>query len=224
MKPEEPVHRRSNYAQMPVSYGAVGASKDADLLKFPPPGTTPFEESVRLGSGAERFMLASSSLMTWGAQKRAGYLVTNIVAGDGGNYAGVSFNAQGEPKPATEPEMHYSPDGEPYLTVGTRVSVAASAKDSPRDMLVIFTVDEPRRAGFAWGSTTSDHAIGEELFTVEHRSDDSVWAVARGFVSAPAAGLLGLKGKNTVKDAIAAAQTQIAALAPGSGKADSTDS
>lgn len=216
MKPEEPVHRRSTYTHMPVSYGAVGASREVDLLKFPPDGTTPFEESVRLGSGQERFMLASTALMTWGAQHRAGFVLSDIVPGDGGNYDGISYDAQGEPTPAKTPELHYGPDGEPYLTVGTRVNVAPSAKEDARAMLVIYVVDEPRRIGFAWGSTTSDQAVGEELFTVEHRTDDSVWAVARGFIAAPVSGLLGIKGRNTVKDAIAAARAQIEALAPGS--------
>ena len=209
---------------MPVAYGAVGASKAPDLLKFPPADTTPFEESVRLGSGHDRFVTASTTLMTWGAQKRAGYRVFDIEPGDGGNYTGVSFNAQGEPIPATQPESHFGPDGEPYLTVGTRVSVARGEKDAPRTMLVIYVVDEARRTGFAWGSTSSEHVIGEERFTVEHRTDDSVWAVARGFVAAPDTGLLGIKGRNTVRDAIEAVKKQIEALVPGATRPNSQGS
>jgi uncharacterized protein (UPF0548 family) len=39
----------------------------------------------------------------------------------------------------------------------------------------VYLVEEPRRYGFAYG-TLADHAeTGEERFTVEWRSDDSVW-------------------------------------------------
>ena len=220
MSAEEPRPRRSNYTEMPLSYGAVGASKHPDLMKFPPVGTTPYEHAVRLGSGHERFVLAGASLMTWGAQRRAKLELSRIVPGDGGNYSGVQFSSQGEPQPAAEPELHYGPDGEAYLTVGTRLTVQNPGANVEREMLVLYTVDEPRRTGFAWGSVTAEQAIGEELFTVELRTDDSVWAVARGFVSAPTGGLFGLKGKALVKDAIELAKTQIEALAPGYGKTD----
>jgi uncharacterized protein (UPF0548 family) len=40
---------------------------------------------------------------------------------------------------------------------------------------VVYTFDEPRRAGFAYG-TLPDHAErGEERFRIEWRDDDSVW-------------------------------------------------
>jgi uncharacterized protein (UPF0548 family) len=40
---------------------------------------------------------------------------------------------------------------------------------------VVYTIEEPRRFGFAYG-TLQDHAeCGEERFSVEWRPDDSVW-------------------------------------------------
>ena len=46
---------------------------------------------------------------------------------------------------------------------------------------VVAVVDEPRRAGFAYGTLPGHPLRGEESFVVEHRDDDSVWMVVRSF-------------------------------------------
>lgn len=114
----------------------------------------------------------------------------------------------------------FGPDGEPFLTAGTTVRLVwEDAKRADRRYRVVYIVDEPRRAGFAWGSADAEGAVGEEVFVVEHREDDTVWATVRGFVWAPAAGLLGVKGRSVVKQAVQESRDQLAALAPGGGAA-----
>lgn len=208
--------RRSNHVEMPVAYAAVGASAAADLMRFPPAECTPFEDEVKLGSGAERFVLAASLLMTWGAQRGAGYEISDVVRGDGGQYAGIAFDESGTPTPSSGEEEHFGPDGEPFVTAGTTASIRRSSKRRPISVLVVYTVDTERRVGFAVGNADDTGAVGEQLFTVEHRDDDTVWACVRGFVSVPHSGVLGVKGRTLVKEEIAAANAQLAALAPAS--------
>ena len=206
--------RRSSHVEMPVSYAAVGASRAFDLLKYPPEGTTPYEETLRLGSGSDRFLLASSLLMTWGAQRGGGAEVADIVRGSGARYAGLEFDDDGQAQSAAPVEDHFGPDGEPYITAGT-TAVLRYNGDPDRGILVIYTIDEERRVGFAWGTSDEEGAVGEQLFTVEHREDDTVWAIARGFLSAPKSGLLGLRGRSDLRTALEAVKQQVAALAPG---------
>ncbi|WP_336651104.1 MULTISPECIES: DUF1990 family protein [unclassified Leucobacter] len=213
MSNEQPA-RRSSHVEMPVAYAAVGASKAPDLLRFPPEGTTPYEESLRLGSGQERFLLASSLLMTWGAQRGSGVTVADVVRGSGERYAGVSFDDAGTPQAAGEIEEQFGPDGEAYLVAGTTAVLHAPGQD-PRSVLIVYTVDEERSSGFAWGTCDEAGAVGEQLFLVEHREDDTVWAVARGFLAAPKSGLLGLKARADLRVAVEAVKAQLAALAPG---------
>ncbi|MFT4231921.1 MAG: DUF1990 family protein [Leucobacter sp.] len=211
-KKEQP--KRSSHVEMPVAYAAVGASKLPDLMRFPPEDSTPYEEELRLGSGQERFLLASNLLMTWGAQRGGGVLVEDVVRGEGSHYAGLVFGRDGVPQAADTVEEHFGPDGEPYVVAGTTATLRAEGQD-PRGVLVVYTVAEERRVGFAWGTSDENGAVGEQLFLVEHRDDDTVWGVARGFLFAPKNGLLGLKARSDIRTAIDAVSAQLAALAPG---------
>lgn len=214
MNTEQP--KRSSHVEMPVAYAAVGASRAADLLRFPPEGSTPYEEEFRLGSGQERFVAASSALMTWGAQRGSGAAVSDIVRGEGSRYLGPSFDDAGRPRVVEDVEEQFGPDGDPYIVAGTTAVVTEEGQD-PRSVLIVYVVDEDRRVGFAWGTCDERGAVGEQRFVVEHREDATVWAVARGFLTAPKSGLLGLKARSDVKGAIDAARRHIAALAPGGG-------
>ena len=213
MSKDQPA-RRSSHVEMPVAYAAVGASKDPDIVRYPPEGMTPYEEELRLGSGQERFLIASSLLMTWGAQRGSGVRVTDIVRGAGSEYVGPSFNGDGMPEAAGAVEEQFGPDGEPYIVAGTTAVLHFEGQD-PRNVLVVYTVDEERRVGFAWGTGDEAGAVGEQLFLIEFRADDTVWAVARGFVAAPKNGLLGLRGRADVRAALDAVKRGIAALAHG---------
>ena len=207
--------RRSTHVEHEVVYAAVGASADTDLMRFPPEGSTPYEDGRRLGSGSDRFLVASNALMTWGAPRGAGLEVTEIEAGDGDEYAGVVFDEHGTPQPVPEGDVEYGPDGEPYLTAGTTVTLVRADGRRSRRMRVVYTINEARRVGYAWGSADEQDVVGEEVITVEHRDDDTVWATVRGFMWPAQSGIFGLKGKAAIREAVSDAQALLAALMPG---------
>ncbi|MEB4616657.1 DUF1990 family protein [Leucobacter sp. M11] len=207
--------RRASHVDLAVSYGAVGASNDPSVLRYPPEGSTPYAEEVRLGSGQERFIAASSALMTWGAQRGAGIEVTELVEGAGSEYPGIAFNEAGDPVSAgAVEETQYAPTGERFVTAGTSATLVWAGKREPRRVRVVYVVDEKHRVGFAMGTADESGAVGEELFLVERRPDGSVWATVRGFLTAPSNGLLGIKGKGIIKGAQASSLEQLRALLP----------
>ncbi|MHA3724541.1 DUF1990 family protein [Leucobacter sp. HY1910] len=214
--------RRGSHVQMPAAYAAVGASKQADVVRFPPAGSTAYEESLRLGSGQPRFLIASSALMTWAAQLGAGMQVEHLGGADAQTYAGPEFGADGTPVAPAHPEEKFAADGTPYIAAGNRVRVTFE-KNATRELLVVYTVDEPRRAGFAWGTVDTNGPVGEQLFVVEHRDDDSVWAVARGFLEASKDGLFGRKGKQDLQAALNSIVPQLRGLLPGAAQSRSGD-
>lgn len=212
---EDTGQRRSTYREVPVSYVAVGASQDEDLMKFPPDGSTPFEHEVQLGSGAERFISAASTLMTWGAQEAAGIKVTLLSAPPYEPYASVTFNDSGVPQGHQSNEALFAPDGTPYLEAGSEVTFTLEHRGGKeRQMRVVSTITEERRAGFVIGTTESTELAGEEYFRVELRGDDTVWAIVRGFLYDKRSSSSKLASKNPVKAEIAAAKDQIVALTP----------
>lgn len=206
-------NRRSSHVDMPAAYASIGATRDPDLLRFPPDGSTPYEEVLRLGSGEERFILASSLLMTWGAQRGAGMTVEDIERGPDDEYEGVGFDANGVAQAAAPREDTFGPDGEPYLNAGTSASITMPGQSS-RQVLIVYTIEEEGSVGFAWGTSDEDGPVGEQRFTVERREDDTVWAVARGFLTPSKNGLLGLKARADLRAAIDDVKKQIQALSP----------
>jgi len=214
-EPTPEPQRRSTHVAPGVVYAAVGASAAPDLMRFPPEGSLPYEYETQLGSGAERFLIASNSLMTWGAQRESGIRVRDITHGDGGQYAGVTFDENGTPQANGDAEIHYGPDGQPFITVGTEATLHWPDGRTPRRARVIATVNEPRRIGFTWGSADTEGVFGEQMFAIEHRDDDTVWASVRGFLWLPDDGLFSIKGKAAGKQLIKEAHAQLAALATG---------
>lgn len=215
MSKDQPAPRRSNHASMPLAYAAIGASDSIDLMRFPPVDSTPYEEELQLGSGDERFLTAANLLMTWGAQRIAGVDVVDIELGPVVEYPGVQFSENGVPELGADPESLFSPEGEPYISAGTAAAFNVKGEDARR-IMVISTVVEARRLGFTWGDRDEVAGCGEQLLTVEHRADGTVWAVARGFAFMQASGLLvGRKQRAEMRDVIEQAQAFLAALAPG---------
>lgn len=207
--------RRESFVDHTVAYAAVGASDAPDLLRFPPTGSTPFYEELRLGSGADRFLIASSSLMTWGAHRVNGVEVIEVTAGDGGQYSGVVFDDAGVPQPSSAEDLQFSPDGVPFLRAGSVVQMEWTTDRDAMLMRVVYTIEEARQVGFAVGSADESSIPGEVRYSVEHREDDSVWATVRGFLFASSAGLLGRKGRNEVRAVIDEVREQLNGLAPG---------
>ena len=178
--------RRSSFVGEPVTYGAIGGTLAADLLAYPPAGYRAEEHSVRLGSGAERFAIASSSLMTWGVQRGSGIDVADVRSGTGTQYAGLLFEADGTPRaeqPTPQAEERYGPDGSPYITAGMTARLTLHLWRFPvtAPVKVVYVIDEPGRSGFAYGTMAGHPESGEESWVVEHRDDDSVWLTIRSF-------------------------------------------
>lgn len=226
MSSEQEPARRETYVEHDAVYAAAGASSATDLLRFPPQGSTPFENQLKLGSGSDRFLVASNILMTWGAQRASGIQVLDIQQGEGDGYAGILFNEQGTPEVSPEADVRYGPDGEAFLTAGTTVSLQWSGGKVTRKMRVVYVTDETRLAGFALGTADEAGVIGETAYFVEHREDDTVWASARGFYWAPVNGLLGLKARAEIRLAVKDAAQLLTALVPGAtpvvGSGDAT--
>lgn len=200
---------------MPVAYAAIGAAAAPDLMRFPPESSTPYEEVLQLGSGSERFLTAANLLMTWGAQRAAGLEITDVERGEPIEYVGVQFGDGGTPEMGDTPEELFSPEGEAYILPGTTASFAKGGAASRR-VMVISTIDEPQRLGFAWGDRDQVPGYGEQLLFVEQRADGTVWAVARGFTFLTSSGLMaGLKQRSELRDVVEQAQAFLAALAPG---------
>lgn len=225
MSSQQEPPRRETYVEHDAVYAAAGASAADDLLRFPPQGSTPFENQLKLGSGPDRFLVASNILMTWGAQRASGIEVLDIHQGDEDHYAGIVFDERGTPEVSPEADVRYGPDGESFLTAGTTASLRWPGGRVTRKMRVVYVTDEPRLAGFALGTADESGVIGETAYLVDHREDDSVWAVTRGFYWAPSNGLLGLKARAEIRLAVKDATRQLSALAPGAlPVADSGDS
>src|SRR6478752_7321772 len=113
--------RRSTFTDQSVTYGAIGATLDPDFLRYPPDGFLPAEDSVKLGSGAERFERAAEQLMTWGVQQGSGFTVTEVSPGTGAQYSGLAFDPEGSPlstQPAQRTEPRFAADGTPFITAG----------------------------------------------------------------------------------------------------------
>lgn len=174
--------RRSTFTDQSVTYGAIGATLDPDLLRYPPAGFRPAEDSVKLGSGKDRFDRAAEELMTWGIQKGAGFEVVDVSPGTGAQYTGIAYDPDGAPlaeQPAPRAEQRFGPDGTPYVSAGMTATLKPRGRGRGIPVLVVYVVDEPERIGFAYGTTGDAPESGEESFILEHREDDSVWLTIR---------------------------------------------
>ena len=179
--------RRSTFTDQSVTYGAIGATLAPDLLRYPPTGYRPAEDSVRLGSGADRFERAAEALMTWGVQRGAGFEVVDISEGTGAQYPGIVYDAEGAPladQPAPRTEDRFGADGTPYITAGMTATLRRRGRIGHRDtpVLVVYVIDEPERIGFAYGTTGHGGEVGEESFILERREDDGVWLTIRSIL------------------------------------------
>ncbi|WP_350346822.1 DUF1990 family protein [Agromyces sp. G08B096] len=185
--------RRSTFTDQSVTYGAIGATLDPDFLRYPPAGFRPAEDSVKLGSGRERFERAADALMTWGVQQGSGFEVTDASPGTGAQYTGVAYDADGAPlaeQPAPRTEQRFAADGTPYLTAGMTATLVRRGRFRARSIpvLVVYVVDDPDRIGFAYGTAGPAPEHGEESFILERRDDDTVWLTVRSILE-PAGGI-----------------------------------
>jgi len=178
--------RRATFTDAAVTYGAIGGTLAPDLMRYPPRGHRPLERTVRLGSGAERFRLASRSVMTWGVQLGSGMTVTDLHSGTGVQYTGVVFNQDGSAasgRNQSDDEETFSEDGTPYIVNGmtAQLKIPFGPFSVTAPLRVVYVIDEPGRVGFAYGTMRGHPESGEEAFVVERHDDDSVWLTIRAF-------------------------------------------
>ncbi|WP_175988175.1 DUF1990 family protein [Microbacterium tenebrionis] len=177
--------RRGTFRDDTVDYAAVGATHAPDLMQYPPERSVPAEETWRLGSGEERFRTAGDALLSWTAQRAAGLSVEDVRPASGPAYAGVSFDADGNPVAPSkrEVEQRFDAEGTPFagpgMTLRLRGRVAGMRADA--ELRVISVTEEARRIGLVLGTVGGSVVSGEELFDIEWRDDDSVWFTVRAF-------------------------------------------
>lgn len=175
--------------QQTVTYGAVGGTKAADLLTFPPPGFRPFERRSRIGHGTARWEYACQCVLTWGIQRNSGFRVrleeTPIEVTEG-TYNPVTFSPSGEPLPPQSgqaDEVVYGSDGIPVIAPGDTAQLVGPFWPIrfAAPCRVIYVIDEPNRKGFAYGTLPGHPERGEEAFVVDQTEDGSVWLTVRSF-------------------------------------------
>ncbi|MET1053012.1 MAG: DUF1990 family protein [Mycetocola sp.] len=177
--------RRSNFEDQPVDYAAVGATQAHDLMTYPPRGFTPYEASIRLGSGVERFESATASLLSWDVLRGAGLDVLDVKAEAGQRYGGIRYDVDGtaiEPI-AVSAEQRFAADGTPYVASGStaRLHGHVGAFRMDERVRVVYVVEEATSVSFAYGTVGAHRVSGEESFRVSRRDDDSVWFEVRSF-------------------------------------------
>ncbi|WOF24663.1 DUF1990 family protein [Microbacterium betulae] len=177
--------RRATFRDETVDYAAVGATQAPDLLQYPPEGSIPAAAAWRIGSGEERFRTAVDSLLSWGALKGAGLVLTDVRPAPGPTYTGVSFDDEGNAvaPSRSDQDQRFDADGTPFVGAGTTVTVHGKVGGSRADaeLRVIFVIEEARRVGFALGTVGESVVSGEESFLIEWRDNDEVWFDVRAF-------------------------------------------
>jgi len=170
----------------PVTYAAIGATQEDDLVRFPPRGFAAIERKVRVGHGEERWHFAWTETLSWGIKTRSGFRVAHVDAPpevSATTYTPVTFDENGEPvQPASlSTDEVYADTGARLVRAGDSAVLllgwrALSIREPVR---VVTVIDEPTRKGFAYGTLPGHPLSGEESFVVERRDDDSVWLTIR---------------------------------------------
>lgn len=178
--------RRGTFRDDTVDYAAVGATHAPDLMQYPPERSIPAQESWRIGSGEERFRTAGEALLTWTAQRAAGLELEDVRPAPGPTYAGVSFDAEGNPIAPSkrEVEQRFDAEGTPFVGPGMTIQLHGriGGMRADAELRVISVAEEARRIGFTLGTVGGSVVSGEESFDLEWREDnDEVWFTVRAF-------------------------------------------
>ncbi len=175
--------------QQTVTYGAVGGTKAADLLSFPPAGFRPFERRSRIGHGVVRWEHACQAVMSWGVQRHSGMDVQlQDTPGEviEGTYTPIVYDGSGSPiapETAESDEVVYGAEGQPLIAPGDTATLVLPIWPVRfrAPCRVIYVIDEPNRKGFAYGTLPGHPQMGEEAFIVDCTDDGSVWLTIRSF-------------------------------------------
>lgn len=173
-----------------VTYGAVGGTRAADLLDYPPSGFRPLERRAVIGHGEDRWEWAWTQALSWGIQRRSGMRVAveeTPAAAAELSYQPVGFDEEGVPvAPAVvgqSGEQVFLPDGSPVLRPGDSawLGIPVGPLRFRFPARVVYVVDEPNRRGFAYGTLPGHAERGEEAFLVQRGDDGAVSVVIRAF-------------------------------------------
>jgi uncharacterized protein (UPF0548 family) len=135
--------------QRTLNYDAVGATSVAASATSRPTGYRLYERTVRIGAGSTRWEFASTAVLHWGVKTRSGFTVL------------AENRAIGEPL-AVQVDQRY------WL-------IAHFGPFRIREPIeVVAVIDEPNRAGFAYGTLAGHPVSGEEAFIVDRHADGSV--------------------------------------------------
>ncbi|MGF3055124.1 DUF1990 family protein [Microbacterium sp. YY-01] len=181
--------RRGTFREGTVNYAAVGATSAPDLMHYPPEGSTPAEQSWRIGSGEDRFRHAADALLSWKPQRVAGLQVSDVRPAAGPVYSGVSFDADGNPIAPNrdEPEQRFDAEGTPYAAPGMtlRLHGRVNGMRGDAEIRVISVIESARQVTLVLGTVDDSVVSGEELFDLVWREDnDEVWFSVRAFDTA----------------------------------------
>lgn len=193
--------RRSSFVDIRMPYVAIGASMNADLLKFAPEGSVPFENEVHVGDGEAVFDRAVEALLTWSAHRLSGVSVSEIHSETRSHYTPVTFDDHGVPQPQVGSEIRFGADGEPFLTAGTTATLASPGDRGPRKWLVVSQPETDRSAGVVLATADDAGVIGEVFFNVELKETGSVFVQARGFFTPTVSGLFGVAQRSQLRTA-----------------------
>ncbi len=172
-----------------VTYGAVGGTKAADLMSYPPAGFRPFTQRSRIGHGTARWEYACQSALSWGIQRNSGMevgLEDSPTQVTDGTYTPLSFDSGGlpiVPESTDGDEVVYGAEGQPFITPGDTATLVLPIGPLRfrAPCRVIYVIDEPDRKGFAYGTLPGHPESGEEAFIVDRTEDGSVWLTIRSF-------------------------------------------
>ncbi|QYH35940.1 DUF1990 family protein [Salinibacterium sp. M195] len=155
------------YPNAPVTYGAVGATRGSTFTVLPPEGFRRVERSARIGHGDERWNFARQQVLTWGIKRRSGFGVTLLPRDPLGNLLDLSHDS----------------DSHPQVRPGDTIvlSIGRGRFTAHEPVRVVYVVDQPKTAGFAYGTLEGHPLRGEESFMIERRDDNSVWVTVRSF-------------------------------------------
>ena len=165
--------------QLRFSYDVVGSTRYDET----PPGYHRLEHKARIGAGDEVFRRAGEALLNWRMHRIAGLPMTATDS------------------PATIGTNSLGRLGAGMLVGRLRTAVPGGL---PIPCRVVWTVDEPDRIGFAYGTLEGHPESGEESFVVT-REPDGIYFTIRAY-SRPAAWYARLGGPVTRQAQLQAAR------------------
>ena len=134
-----------------LTYSHVGETLRTNLIGSPVPRFRSLERSAVIGSGRADFERASAKVLLWGIQTGSGMTVAGAT--------GVPLVAGDE----------------------VRLTIPFGPFRVPAPARVVYVVDEPSRAGFAYGTLPGHPERGEEAFLVDLADDGTVTVTIRAF-------------------------------------------